>query len=93
MLDGSFRKMMIPTFENLVKDCSLKIGIYSWVCNALFSQQNEGTKKRKKNIGKAIGDTFPMMHLGQTYNIHAATGELTLVVRQQYFAVFCKTIL
>lgn len=38
MIDNSFIEMMILTLENLLKDCCLKIRIYSRVSKALFSQ-------------------------------------------------------
>lgn len=65
MIDYSFNEIIIPTFGNFRKDCRSK---WELILESLkrCSRNKMKAGKKEKEHRRATGDTFPMMHLGQT---------------------------
>lgn len=65
MIDYSFNEIVIPTFGNFRKDCRSK---WELILESLkrCSRNKMKAGKKEKEHRRATGDTFPMMHLGQT---------------------------
>lgn len=59
MIVWSFIQVIILTFQNLVKDCSLKLEFILECLKRCSRYKMKGGKKRKKNIGKQEETRFP----------------------------------